>query len=219
MVRFLYILGVLAFMAACTILVFYARRQPSTDPQLDAVLNGLGAAERLGQEPSGRCVRDRETPPLVRAAQTLSLYLSPPKGPEKPTAPAPVASSGPSTPTIRPAAPSVRFRLCATGYYPSQPERSMALIAEFGSGPGSERWVKEGTQVGHFVIHEIRRGAIIYRDGDNLREMAVEHGASLPSVVRDLRPGSVRVSAAIGDTGGVISVPTGPNGIEIAGGN
>jgi hypothetical protein len=82
----------------------------------------------------------------------------------------------------------------------------LALIAELGSGPGSERWVKEGTQVGHFVIHEIRRGAIVYRDGDNLREMAVEHDASLPSIVRDLRPGSLRVSAAIGSTDSVTPV-------------
>jgi hypothetical protein len=95
----------------------------------------------------------------------------------------------------------------------------MALIAELGSSPGSERWVKEGARVGHFVIHEIRRSAIIYRDGDNLREMAVERGPSLPSIVLDLRPGSPRVSAAIGCTDSVTSVLVGPNAIEIAGGN
>ena len=41
----------------------------------------------------------------------------------------------------------------------------MALIAELGAADGSERWVKEGVRLGHFVIHEIRRGAIVYRDG------------------------------------------------------
>jgi hypothetical protein len=156
---------------------------------------------------------------LLVQAQALAQYLNPPKDPEKPTAPAPVASSGPPAPAIRPVAPSVKFRLCATSYYPKQRGRSMALVAELGSGPGSERWVKEGTQVGHFVIHEIRRGAIVYRDGDNLREMAVEHDASPPSIVRDLRPGSVRVSAAIGGTDSVTPALAGPNGIEIAGGN
>jgi hypothetical protein len=95
----------------------------------------------------------------------------------------------------------------------------MALIAELGSGAGSERWVKEGAQVGHFVIHEIRRGAVVYRDGDNLREMAVERGASPPSIVRDLRPGSLRVSAAISGTDSITPVLVGPNSIEIAGGN
>lgn len=91
----------------------------------------------------------------------------------------------------------------------------MALISETGSAEGNERWVKEGTQLGHFVIQEIRRGAIVYRDGDNLREMAVEHSASPPGIVRDIRPGSRRVSAA--DT--VIPISTGPNSIEITSGN
>jgi hypothetical protein len=157
--------------------------------------------------------------PLVVQAQALALYLNPPRSPERPMAPAPVASSAPAAPAIRPAAPSAKFRLCAISYYPNQPGRSMALIAELGSDPGNEHWVKEGAQVGHFTIHEIRRGAIVYRDGDNLREMAVERRASLPSIVRDLRPGSIRVSAAVGGTDSVTPALAGPNGIEIAGGN
>ncbi len=95
----------------------------------------------------------------------------------------------------------------------------MALISELGSAEGSERWVKEGTQLGHFVVQEIRRGAIVYRDGDNLREMAVERGASPPGIVRDIRPGSRRVSAAVGDIDALTPISAGPNSIEIAGGN
>ncbi len=72
----------------------------------------------------------------------------------------------------------------------------MALIVETAAMPGGERWVKEGTQIGHFVIHEIRKGMIVYRDGEQLREMAVEHGASVPSLVRDARSGSRQVSTA-----------------------
>jgi hypothetical protein len=81
----------------------------------------------------------------------------------------------------------------------------MALLAELGPDTGSERWVKAGAQVGHFVIHEIRRGASVYRDGDNLREMAVERGASPPSIVRDLRPGSTRLSPTVDGTGWLVS--------------
>jgi len=72
----------------------------------------------------------------------------------------------------------------------------MALISEIGSPVGSERWVKEGARLGHFVVHQIRRGMIVYRDGDKLREMAVETGASLPGIVQDIRPGGRKVSAA-----------------------
>ncbi len=71
----------------------------------------------------------------------------------------------------------------------------MALVAEVG---GSERWVKEGAQVGHFVIGEIRRGSISYRDGDQVRQMSVEPASSPPSLVRDIRPGVRQVSAAVG---------------------
>lgn len=71
--------------------------------------------------------------------------------------------------------------------------------------------------MGHFVIHEIRHGAIVYRDGDNLQEMAIEAGIKMPSLVRDTRPGSRQVSAAVKS---VEAIPlVGPNGIELAGGN
>lgn len=78
---------------------------------------------------------------------------------------------------------------------------------------------EEGAQLGHFVIHEIRRGAIVYRDGENLREMAVERGVSPPSLVRDLRPGSLKVSAAMDGGGPILSAPSGPNGLETIGGD
>jgi hypothetical protein len=94
----------------------------------------------------------------------------------------------------------------------------MALISEIGSAEGEERWVKEGAQLGHFVIHEIRKGMIVYRDGEQLREMAVEHGASVPSIVRDARPGSRKVSTAVDDAGIVAPAPAGPNSIRITGG-
>ncbi len=72
----------------------------------------------------------------------------------------------------------------------------MALIAEAGAAEGSERWVKEGSQLGHFVVQEIRRGSITYRDGNNVREMRVEPATSLPNLVRGVRPGARQVSAA-----------------------
>ena len=95
----------------------------------------------------------------------------------------------------------------------------MALISELSSPEGTERWVKEGTQVGHFVIHEIRRGMIVYRDGEQLREMVVEHGASVSSIVRDARPGSRQISRAADDTATTLPGPVGPDSLEPAGGN
>ncbi len=90
----------------------------------------------------------------------------------------------------------------------------MVLISELGSPEGEQQWVKEGIQLGHFVIHEIRKGMIVYRDGEQLREMAVEHGASLTGIVRDNRLGSRQVSSAADGTADVLFVPAGPNSLE-----
>lgn len=54
---------------------------------------------------------------------------------------------------------------------------ALALVSALG-GQGSERrWVKEGSQPGHFTIQEMRPGAIIYRkqNGEQVGEMLVEH--------------------------------------------
>jgi hypothetical protein len=219
MARLFYILGVCAMLAAGGVLGLWLKGRGRAHAELEEILSRSDAIQRFRAEGSGPGLHPTKDPPLLVQAQALAQYLNPPKALDKPSAPVLAANAAPPVPTIRPAAPSAKFTLHGTSYYPNQPGRSMALIAELGSDPGNERWVKEGAQVGHFVIHEIRRGVIVYRDGDTLREMAVEHSASLPSIVRDLRPGSVRVSAAVGGTDNVAPALAGPNGIEIAGGN
>ena len=47
----------------------------------------------------------------------------------------------------------------------------MALVSEPGSG---ERWVKQGTHLGQFVVEKVERGTMVYRDGDRLLEMALD---------------------------------------------
>jgi hypothetical protein len=73
----------------------------------------------------------------------------------------------------------------------------MALVSEIGSEEGGERWVKEGAQLGHFVVHEIRRGAIVCRAGEQVQEITVDRDAGLRSIVRAPRPEPQKVSAAI----------------------
>ncbi len=92
----------------------------------------------------------------------------------------------------------------------------MALVWEPG---GARRWVRQGDHVGHFVVQEIHADKIVYRAGDQLREMGVEHGASVPSIVRDVRPGSRQVSSAVDDMATTLSAPTGPTNVEPGGGN
>lgn len=71
----------------------------------------------------------------------------------------------------------------------------MALISEPGLGGGLERWVKEGDQVGHFVIHEIRRGVVVARSGDRLQEMTVEPVKAERGLVRGTRTVEPKLNA------------------------
>jgi hypothetical protein len=213
----IYTLGVLALALSGTILALTALGWPRQDPKVEEFLVHPGAIQQFGARSNGSGVRPAEVSPLIVQAKLLASCLDPPKSSDRPSAPVLTASTSPAAPVVRPVAPSVRFKLCGTSYYPNEPGRSMALISDVGAAEGNERWVKEGAQLGHFVIHEIRKGIIVYRDGEQLREMAVAHGASVPSIVRDARSGSRKVSTAPDDVGIVAPAPARPNSIEIGG--
>jgi len=219
MVRSFYILGICAMLATGGVFGLWWSERGKVDREIAEFLSRPGAVERFGTQGGESGVHPAEVSPLVAQAEAYARLVDPPKSPEKPALAVSVASSAPPALAVRPAAPLVRFRLYATSYYPNEPKRSMALISESGAPEGNERWVKEGTQLGHFVIQEIRRGMIVYRDGDNLREMAVEHGASVPGIVRDARRGSLQVSSAADDAPATLSAPAGPNSVELSGGN
>jgi hypothetical protein len=212
MVRVLQILGVGAVFAAGGILTLSVSHWRQDDPQLEEIRNRPSAVEMF--KAGGSRVDDpsKERPPLVVQAEAFALLLNPPKSPETPPALTLAGSPKPALPPIRPLAPSANFKLRATSYYPNQPDKSMALIAEAGAAEGTERWVKEGAQLGHFVVQEIRRGSITYRDGSNVREMTVEPVTNLPNLVRGVRPGARQVSAA-GRAAPWAAVDT--NGIEL----
>ncbi len=224
MVRLLYIVGISSVLASCGVFGLCAWKRGQVDPRCEAFLRGPSAVQRF-LESAGERVEEgeREVPPLVAQARLLEACLNPPK-PVAEKVPEVVGAEGKrevseAAPAVRPVAPSVTFKLHGTSCYPNQPDRSMALISEAGYAQGEERWVKEGTQLGHFVIHEIRKGMIVYRDGDQLREMTVERGASVPSLVRDMRSGSRQISGDMGVPSMTAPVPAGPNSAEIAGGD
>jgi len=219
MVRWSYILGICAMLAAGGVFGLWWCTRGKVDREIQEFLNRPGAVQRFDAQGGELGDRPAEVSPLIAQAEAHARLVDPPKSPNRPSAPVPTASISPAAPVVRPPALSVRFKLCATSYYPNEPERSMALISEAGSPKGNEQWVKEGTQLGHFVIHEIRKGMIVYRDGDQLREMAVEHGASMLSIVRDARAGSRQVSSAADDTMTTSTGPAGPSSVEPVGGN
>jgi len=210
MVRSLYILGSCAILAACGVFGLWLGERSRDDLWLEGTRNRPGCVELHKAESGETRVHRIEVPPLVAQAEAFSRFLDPPKPVE--SKPESVAQTTSLLPTIRPPVSSVRFRLCGTSCCPNQPGRSMALISEIGSQEGTERWVKEGAPVGHFVIHEIRQDGIVYRDGDQLREMAVETAHDPVSIVQDVRRGSGRSVATARDARAPLATPVEPNG-------
>jgi hypothetical protein len=212
--RMLWIIGMFIMLTACAILTASIMLWLQDNSRADGASSYTSVAHTLRVQ--GNESGTVEALPLVVEAQAFAQYLNPAKTAERlprfarndMASSAPAANPAPSAPVVRPPAPSVRFKVYATSYYPNEPGRSMALVSDVGSAEGDQRWVKEGAKLGHFVIHEIRRGMIVYRDGEQLREMAVERGTALPRLVRDPRPGSPTARAA---------TPADPDTIEIRG--
>jgi hypothetical protein len=82
----------------------------------------------------------------------------------------------------------------------------MALMCAASSLESDARWVKEGAPVGHFVVHEIKQGAVVLRNGEMQCELAVERSRLRRTLVRDVRAGSRQVSAAVPDSNSVIEI-------------
>lgn len=105
--------------------------------------------------------------PLVEQATAYALYLDPPKPP------APVVASQPrvnTPPAYVPPDTTPKFRLLATTYYRSSPEKSLALVSEPGKG---DHWIKKNDRLGHFILERVEKDGIFYRDGNHVREMKV----------------------------------------------
>jgi len=171
-------------------------------------------------------VADAQVPPLVVQAQVLAAYLAPPP----PLAPAPVVlpktdemaktvssvggkDQDSTAPVVLPKVSSLKFSVKATSYYANQPAKSMALIAEPGGEAGGEWWVREGHKLGHFVVHEIRQGAVVFRQGQDLKEVAVDKPQETKGLVRDVRTAEPKISVAAVDELPLLDSATGPNDV------
>ena len=185
MVQSLNVLSVSAVVAAGCILALCADEWFRPDYTAKQSAGQAGAVQRFTQSLVKTPEDGKTSSPLVAQAQAFALYLNPP-APVKET-PAPEAPR--PAPAVRPADPSPRFKVLGTSYLVDDPKRSMALIREPGAADNGQ-WVKEGVQIGHFTIHEIRPGSVVYMVGETLCEMAIEQEAASEATVAgsDQRP-------------------------------
>ena len=107
-------------------------------------------------------------PPLVKQAAVYALYLNPPEPPAPKVIPRPQKSV--HRPLVTTPITTPKFRLLSTSYYRSNPEKSLALVSEPGKG---DHWIAKDERLGKFVVERIEKGAIIYRDGNQLREVKI----------------------------------------------
>ena len=118
--------------------------------------------------------------PHVKQAKAFALYLNPPQPPIPQQAPVPGGTLTQTLSAGRAVKSKPTFRVFATSYYRSKPQESMALVSESGSRP---RWIKQGTLLGHFVVMKVMRGKIVYKDDDQLQEMAVDKKIPVPTAI------------------------------------
>lgn len=185
MIRLSYTLSVLLLVASGAVTVRCVFRWLQNDGRPAQLLLPGGAVTRFMEGGGESMAEPERVSPLLVSAQTFALYLNPPAPPVPMSAP-PAAREAPrpEVPATRLPTATPKFKVRGTSCCLGHPERSVALIREAGATEAG-RWVKEGAQVGHFTIHEIRAGSVVYLDGDQLREMAIDRETVYTSVAAD----------------------------------
>lgn len=170
MVRALRVFSTLCFFFAGYLfilsLVQILQGTPSTKEDLC-----IPSRERLKQRSYTSNKRQEGVFPLVKQAEIFALYLNPPQTQESKNTLISKSRQMKSISNSTSLETTPKFKLLATIHYRLKPEESMALVSEPGSGT---HWIKRGEHLGHFVIENIKRGIVIYRNGDQLGEVVVD---------------------------------------------
>lgn len=147
------------------LLVGFAMRN---DPEIERIVSEPSVVEAWvkthGESPqSGQDT----TPPLVREAEAFKNILDPPPAPVSATAKQTPAAAKPR-PVAKPVPSSAKFDLVGTTV-------SVANSFAYVRLPDKTyRWVREGDEIGHLRIKEVRNGSIVCWDGHADVEMVTE---------------------------------------------
>jgi hypothetical protein len=130
-------------------------------------------ADHVAQIRAGHVEADSCLGPLVADAQAFARVLTPPKPQAAQEAPPATAAAPPFTPPRL----TPQFSLLSTTYYREDPGRSLALVSE---PDGEGRWVGKGERLGHGVVERVEKGMLVYRDGNDLREVPLPQRQGVP---------------------------------------
>lgn len=168
MINTLRITSVLAVLLAGVLFVFVVVFGVRSDEQTNTFLATDGVREKFEKASDSKAKPGQDkASPLVQQAEAFALYLNPPKPSVAATAKQPKAGGIlPPLPGITP-----KFKVFATSYFKDNPEMSLALIDEPGSG---RRWVRQSSNVGHLLIEQVRDGLVVVKSNEETYEVAIE---------------------------------------------
>ncbi len=174
MIKTLRITSIVAAVSAVIFLVFFVFPVVfgvHSNEQLEESLNSPGVIEKFNKTVGNKAKTGQdEISPLVQQAGAFALYLNPPpaKAPRTATGRTAGITHGPAAPP--------KFKVIGTSYYKDHPELSMALIDEPGKGL---HWFRQSSEVGHFLIEQVKDGIVVFKDGKGTFEQKAEQKPEL----------------------------------------
>lgn len=171
MLKALRIASMAAVITAVVVLAAVAILGFQGDPDIEAFLAKEGVVEQFRKKSQTvpAAAKTDALSPLEQAAKSFALRIDPPPPPPPPKPiepPKPPEVKQPVTPPRPPENKqptlSAKFTLIATARYPDHPEKSMALLQNV---QNEYKWYRQGEQVGHLVIQEIKDGSIVLYQG------------------------------------------------------
>jgi hypothetical protein len=198
MIRTLRITSVVAGLLAAGLLAFFSVSGVRGDQEVDRLLKSPTVIEQFAQDkgkPSAAGANPMSR--LVEVARDFANVINPP-------APPATVGTGPTGnlargEPIRPPQVSAKFKLLATSYSAVDPNLSMALI-DLPAGERRQFWVRMGQSVERetWKILQIKDGAMVYGEGQQTQEIAVEPRLAQVSLVDTGEPKPAPVSGMAG---------------------
>lgn len=158
----------IAALAVVVVLVIFGLKG---DVGIEKYLGLPGAVEKFRELATPGEGQQDATSPLVNETLAFVLRIDPPPPKAKPRPKAPkravtkkrTKKKLPPPPKPKKPEVKVKFKLVATCRYNNRPEESLALLNLTSKG---NKWFRQGEEVGHLVIQEIKDGSIVlYKDG------------------------------------------------------
>jgi len=166
MLKVLNSLRLFAVLCAVASVVFVIVHGIQDDRQREDFLNMPGAIDQFRSGAGTTEDAMDKVSPLLMSAQALALRINPPP-PPKPKAPSkPQVAKKTKPERPKPKAPvSAKFKVLATCRYEQQPDRSLALLQMPVKGI---KWYRQGDDVGHLTIQQVKDGSVLCSDGQEL---------------------------------------------------